>query len=293
MRKGTVAAALLRDSASELGAAGIESPRREAELLLAGVLGVRREHLIANPDTLVPTAVAARFRRHVARRCGQEPLAYITGRKEFMSLDLEVSRDVLVPRPDTETLVDNALARLAALPERTGPVRVADVGTGSGAVGLAIAYYCQAAHVVAIDVSPAAVAIARRNATALGLSSRVRVLKGDLFDAPDLAPGLSFDLIVANLPYVPAATIARLAPGVAIFEPRLALDGGDSGLATILRFVPQAAARLARGGSLGLECDPEQCKLLAEHLAAAGFSDIAVTPDLAGRARNVWGYWRG
>lgn len=285
----TTSGRLLAPAVDELRAAGIASPRREAELILAAALGVRREALLIEPETAVSAAAAAQFRRDVKRRAGQEPLAYITGHKEFMSLDLIITPDVLVPRPDSESLVETALVELGGRRRRASKLQVADVGTGSGAIGLAIAHYCPSAEIWAIDISPAAVAVALANATRLGLTGRVHVLVGDLLRSPGLPADLAFDVIVANLPYVPGPAIDSLAPTVAQFEPRLALDGGEHGIALIRRLIPQVAARLSRGGALGLECDPAQCTLIAQELAAAGFAGIRITPDLAGLARNVWG----
>lgn len=283
---------LLRWGATELRAAGLEYPRFEAELLLANASGQSRHKLIVDPEDQPPAPVSAQFRRDILRRAGHEPLAYITGQKEFMSLTLEVSPDVLVPRPDTETLVEQALAYLAA---RSGEdsLDVADIGTGSGAIGLSVAYYCPRAMVFAIDISPAAAAVARRNARLHGLSGRVSVLVGDLFDTHGLPPERLFDLILANLPYVPTRAFEALAPEVSVFEPRVALHGGRDGLDVIRRLVPQAALRLKPGGALGLECDPEQCKLLTELLGQAGLVRVSVSTDLAGRPRTVWGYRSG
>jgi release factor glutamine methyltransferase len=285
----TTSGRLLAPAVDELRNAGIVSPRREAELILAAALSVRREALLIEPETAVSAAAATRFRRDVKRRAGQEPLAYITGHKEFMSLDLVITTDVLVPRPDSESLVETALVDLGGRRRRGSKLQVADVGTGSGAIGLAIAHYCPWTEVWAIDISPAATTVAAANAARLGLAGRFKVLAGDLLSAPELPNGLAFDLIVANLPYVPGPAIDGLEPTVALFEPRLALDGGENGLALIHRLIPQAAARLVRGGALGLECDPDQCTLIAQELAGAGFVGIQVTPDLAGLARNVWG----
>jgi len=289
----TTSGRLLAPAVDELRNAGIASPRREAELILAAVLGIRREALVIEPETTVPAAAATRFRRDVRRRAGQEPLAYITGHKEFMSLDLLITPDVLVPRPDSESLVETALVDLGGRRRRGSKLQVADVGTGSGAIGLAVAHYCPWTQVWAIDISPSATTVAAANAARLGLADRVHVLVGDLLSAPGLPADLTFDLIVANLPYVPGSAIDGLAPTVSLFEPRLALDGGEHGLALIRRLIPQAVARLGSGGALGLECDPDQCTLIAQELAAAGFAGIQIVPDLAGLARNVWGIRSG
>ncbi len=287
------AAELLRWGATELRAAGITYPRMEAELLLANAAGVPRQHLMLKPDQAPAPLAAARYRRDVLRRAGHEPLAYITGTKEFMSLTLEVTPDVLVPRPDTETLVEGALDFLRGRSAAGRRLHVADVGTGSGAIGLAIAHYCPQAEVWGIDISPAAIAVAKRNVLRHGLAERMHVLAGDLLDAHGLGQDLRFDLVVANLPYVPTRAFDALAPEVAVFEPRVALHGGPDGLDVIRRLVPAAAQRLHPGGALGLECDPEQYRLLTELLLRAGFEDVTVSADLAGRPRTVWGIMSG
>jgi len=288
---------LLRAGAAELRSAGIELPRFEAELLLAEAAGRRREWLIGHGDVSATSRVAAAYNRMIARRAGHEPLAYITGHREFMSLDFEVTADVLVPRPDSEMLVEQALVFLAPLLDRRerhdSPLIVIDVGTGTGALALSIAYYQPAARVWAVDISSAAAAVAQRNAMRLGLTSRVKVVTGDLLGATGLPGAGEVDLILANLPYVPAASLAALAPEVSVFEPRLALDGGEDGLELISRLLPQAAAALAGHGALGLECDAAQCTLVAERLRQAGFARTESLPDLAGVPRTVWGYKDG
>ena len=310
MASSNTAADLLSGAAADLGAAGIDSPRREAELLLAHAAAVPRLRLLTHPEMPLSRRVAADYRRLIARRAGHEPYAYIVGHKEFMSLELSIDHNVLVPRPESELLCGRALDFLAAeagsstppttdappppaSPTSTTGPRVLDVGTGSGALAVAIAHYHPPARVWAIDISPAAAATARRNVAKFGLGDRVTVTVGDLLAAPGLPPPGTADLVVANLPYVPATVFGQLARGVAVFEPRLALDGGPDGLAVIRRLLPQAAEALRPGGALGLECDPAQCKLLTELAGRVGFGRLTVHADLAGRARIVWGYKHG
>lgn len=305
----TDVAGLIREAAGSLRSAGVEPARREAELLLQATLGLRRERLIAEPHLPVATADAVSFRCAVERRARHEPLAYITGHREFMSLDLIVSPAVLIPRPETEVLVEGALSLLGVDPAAVGAgardslgrrrlaaaarPAVVDVGTGSGAVALAVAHYCPSATVWAVDISAGAAAVARANAARLGLEERVSIHVGDLLEVDGLPTGRAFDLVLANLPYIPEGRLECLASEVSAFEPRLALDGGDDGLRQIARLIPQAARHLRPGGALGLECDPEQCTLLSGYLASAGFAATQVLSDLAGRGRTVWGFWGG
>ncbi|MDP2872869.1 MAG: peptide chain release factor N(5)-glutamine methyltransferase [Bacillota bacterium] len=286
---------LLAEGTARLREAGVDRPRFEAELLLGHVAGLRREKLLLSAQKPVPAAWQAGFLRAVTRRAGGEPYAYVVGHKEFMSLDLLVSPHVLIPRPETELLVELGLRFLreswfleGSPSDPRGPLAI-DVGTGSGAVALALAHGLPGLRVLALDVSEAAAAVAARNAARLGLADRVTVLVSDLLTSPELPPPGTADLVLANLPYVPAGVFGKLAPGVASFEPRLALDGGPDGLSLIRRLVPQAADIIRPGGACALECGPEQCTLLAGLLSRSGFAGIQVHRDLAGRARVVWG----
>jgi len=281
----TTWASLLLEGTTRLREAGVQLPRLEAELLLAHLAGVRREDVLAGTSGSPVRGLAARYRRAIARRCGGEPFAYIAGHKEFMSLDFAVTPAVLVPRPETELLVETAIARLSGVARPSA----VEVGTGSGAVAISMAVAIPALRVWAVDVSAGAVRVARTNALRHGVEGRVQVVVGDLLEAPGLPPPGTVGLVVANLPYVPAGVFGRLAPEVALYEPRLALDGGKDGLEVVSRFLPQAARYLPPGGSLGLECDPGQCTLLTELLRQAGFEGIEVCQDLSGRARVVWG----
>jgi release factor glutamine methyltransferase len=266
---------------------GLSSPRLDAELLAAHAFGLTRVHLYTQFDRpLLPPELAA-FRDLVKRRQAGEPVAYLTGRKEFWSLDLAVDARVLIPRPDTETAVEEALARLK---ERSteSPPRIADVGTGSGAIALALAKSRPEATVVASDVSPDALAVARANAERLGLA--VTFVQGNL--AEPLRALEKFDLLVANLPYVRGGDIAGLAPEVRN-EPLLALDGGDDGLDLVRTLVADAPAVLGPGGALVLEIGEGQAAATAELCRAAGLDDVRTRADLGGIARIVSGRTRG
>jgi release factor glutamine methyltransferase len=258
---------------------GMPSARLDAELLAAHAFGMSRIELYAHFDRPLAAAELASYRDLVSRRLAGEPVAYLLGHKEFWSLDLLVDSRVLIPRPDTETLVEEALDRIA------GPgARIADVGTGSGALALALAKARPEAQVFATDISPDALAVARANAERLGLA--VAFLQGDLAQ-PLLSAG-RFDLMVANLPYVPSADIDGLAADVRS-EPRLALDGGADGLVLVRRLVAGAPEVLQPGGCLALEVGAGQAGAVAELLRGAGFGGVASRRDLAGIERVVAG----
>lgn len=274
----------LRAGTQQLRAGGSRSPRLDAELLLAAALGVDRSALFRAPERVLTADEEERFAGYLRRREAHEPVAYIRGRRAFRTLDLEVTRDVLIPRPETETLVEVALEALAAgaAPE---PL-VLDVGTGSGCIALALAAENAFVRVVATDVDPAALEVAGRNAARHGLESRVEFLAGDLFAG--LPDGSRFDLIVANPPYVPAEEYAALEPNVREYEPRLALWGGDDGLDVYRRLVPGAATRLRAGGVLAVEVGAGEAAAVGGLFADAGFGAVAQRADLGGTPRVVW-----
>jgi release factor glutamine methyltransferase len=267
---GTVREALAAAS-DALAAAGAESPRLDAELLLAEASGADRASLAADPDAPVSPAAARRFREMLRRRFRREPVAYILGRKGFRRIELAVDRRVLIPRPETELLVEIALA--------LEPQRVLDVGTGSGAVALAIADELARAEVVATDTSPAALAVARANAARLGLASRVRFIEGQP------PAGERFDLVVANLPYVAEPDWPLLAPEIREWEPREALIAGTDGLGAIRELL----GGLPECEAIGLEVGAGQAPAVAELLIDAGFASVGARRDLAGIERVLVG----
>lgn len=270
----------LSSAAEELERAGCPSPRVDAEWLLAHCLAVPRLALRMARLRAVDGAVAARYAAAVARRARREPLQQIVGSQDFRGIRVGVTRDVLVPRPETEVLVEWALELLPA-----GEPLVVDVGTGSGCIACAIAAERPAARVVAIERSAQAAAVARGNAADLG--GRVRVLVGDLF-AP--LGDVRADLIVSNPPYLDAAMLAALPPEVAEFEPRVAVDGGADGLDVIRPLVAGARARLRPGAALVLEtAGGEQARRVAALLDAADFTQVSFRRDLAGVERFVAG----
>jgi release factor glutamine methyltransferase len=262
---------------------GLPSPRLDAELLAAQAFGLSRVELYTQFDRpLLPPELTA-LRELVKRRQAGEPVAYLVGKKEFWSLDLAVDARVLIPRPDTETAVEEALDRLKERAAETPP-RLADIGTGSGAIALALAKSRPEAEVFAVDLSPDALAVARANAERLHLL--VTFLEGDLLEPLRALP--PFDLIVANLPYIPAGEIAGLAPEVRS-EPRVALDGGPDGLKLVRRLVTAAPEVLVPGGALVLEIGAGQADDTAALCGSAGFTDVRTRADLGGIARVVSG----
>lgn len=270
----------LRASAAQLRACGIETPRLDAECLLASVLGVERSELYRDLYRPVSPQGGASFRELVRRRALERvPVAQLLGRKEFWSLSLAVSLAVLTPRPETETLVE---AALALLPEVSAPAAVLEVGTGSGAVALAIARERPAARIVATDVCPEALALAGANARALALEDRLTLLLGRGFEP---VSGRRFDVVVSNPPYL-ADSERGFRPEL-VHEPETALFAGPEGLDVLRELVEGVGAVLVPGGGVALEVAPAQAAVVAAGCRRAGLEDVACLPDLAGRPRVV------
>lgn len=264
----------------------VDSPRLSAELLLAHVLDAPRIKLYTDYDRALSEQQLAAMRALVQRAAEEEPIAYLTGRAHFFGLEFEVSRDVLIPRPDTETLVENVLQLARNQPGFEAP-RVLDLCTGSGCVAAAIAQRLKTAGVVAVDISPAAVTMARRNVERLGLSDRVVVEQGDLYEPlARMVDTQPFQLIVANPPYITTAKVAELDRSVKDYEPLVALDGGPDGLVLHRRILDGAPNRLALGGRVYLEIAFDQGELAmqvaSEHPA---FEEARVLKDYGGRDR--------
>ncbi len=244
----------------------------DAVLLLCHALTLTRAGLIAHPERLLDREQQARYQRLLEQRLGFEPIQYILGSQEFFGLELRVTPAVLIPRPETELLVEAVLARL---PHDT-PLRLVDVGTGSGAIAIALAHALPQAFVTAIDLSPQALALARENAAAHHLTDRITFLESDLLDA--IAPELRFDAIVSNPPYVPNADASTLHPQVRDHEPAQALFAGPSGLELYARLIPQAFALLKPTGLLALEFGFGQRDALAAFLIP--WHQVEFLPDL-------------
>ena len=272
---------LLRWTTDHFASRGIDTPRLDAEVLLAYALECDRLRLYVEYEKPVEEPDRARFRALVQRRADERiPVALLTGTREFWSLSFEVTPDVLVPRPETETLVTAALERL---PDAEAELRVLDVGTGSGAVALALATERPKARVLATDLSGAALAVAGRNAERLGLADRVAFAQGDLFEP---LAGERFDLVISNPPYIGRGEADSLAPELR-HEPESALYAGADGLEVLRRLVAEASDHLEAGGVLALEIDPRQAPALLQLCTDAGLRDVRVHRDLAGRERAV------
>jgi release factor glutamine methyltransferase len=286
----------LNAATDALRAAGIDNPRLDAELLLAEATGWERARLAAEPETEIPPPAARSFAEMVRRRLRREPVAYIVGCRGFREIELRVDPRVLIPRPETELLVE------LALEER--PRRVLDVGTGSGAIALAVAEELPECEVVATDTSAAALEVARANAERLGLAERVELVEGTLPDSGE------FDLVLANLPYVSEAEWPGLEPEVTEWEPREALLAGPDGLDAFRTVVPalvrarascgRSSSRYADGSAtptapvstapvVGLEVGEGQATAVAEMLRKAGFGEVETRADLADIERVVVG----
>ena len=270
---------ILKWSEQYFGSHGAETPRLDAEVLLSYLLGQKRIFLYVHFDQPLTAEELARYREMVKRRAAGEPVAYICGEKEFMVLTFKVTPAVLVPRPDTETLVEAVIERLKG---KEG-ARIADVCTGSGAIALALAHYLPESSIVATEISADAVSIAKENAESLGLSERVVFCEGDL-----LAPlsGETFDAIVSNPPYIPSVEIAGL-PREVRAEPIIALDGGADDLDFYRRLVHESAALLKDGGFLAVECGDTQAGAVAEMAVTGGFGRTGIVHDLADKERVV------
>ncbi len=272
---------LLKWTTDHFASKGLETPRLDAELLLAHALGLRRLDLYIRYEEPVSADVRARYRELIGQRASERmPVSLLLGQKEFWSLDLKVNGDVLTPRPDTETLVEAALARL---PDAERSYEVLDLGTGSGAIALALAREKPKARITATDLSARALAVAEENAAVLGLSDSVNFLEGSLFEP---VGGRCFDLIASNPPYLARASAGDLAPELA-HEPAEALFGGDDGYAVLRPLVEEARSHLVPEGWLLLELDPGQADTVAAWLEDQGLVGTEILKDLAGRARVV------
>ncbi|MDO4288060.1 MAG: peptide chain release factor N(5)-glutamine methyltransferase [Eubacterium sp.] len=275
--------ALLEEGSRRLKDQGVPSARLDAEILLGAAAGLDRVLMYTEPSREISGDQVQRYEAWIARRCDFEPVAYILGHKEFMGLDFVVSPAVLIPRPDTECLVEYLLAQvLPKIQEPGAPVKILDLCTGSGAIGLSLAHYFKDSQVSLSDISAEALAVARENAVRLGLED-ITFFEGDLF-APVQG---SFGLVVSNPPYIPNQVIEGLSRDIKDHEPRLALSGGDSGFDIYGRIAGEAQAYLEAAGFLMLEIGDGQEKALVPMLEAQGFELTALVPDLTGTIRGV------
>lgn len=272
----------LAAASARLAAAGIADPWRDARVLAGAALGRSRESLLAHGGEPLAAESASRFEDCVARRSRGEPVARILGHKEFWSLDFLVTADTLVPRPDSETLIQAALDAIA---DRRAAVSVLDLGTGTGCLLLALLSELPQARGVGIDISPGAVAVAQRNAALLGLGGRARFRVADFTTESPGADAPRWDVILCNPPYIPEDEIARLAPDVAIYDPPAALSGGADGLAAYRALAPRLAGLLDSGGQILLEIGQGQSEAVTAIMARAGLDLRACHADLAGIPR--------
>ena len=260
---------------------GLENPRLDAEILLCSVLKCQRITLYVHFDQPLEEHELAQYRSYVARRAAQEPLAYILGSRAFMKYDFKVTPDVLVPRPETELLVECA----ASLAGNIEAPEVLDIGTGSGAIIVSLLDMLPNAKGTAVDVSPGALKVAQANAEQIGVAQRLKFVRSDLYAA--LPQGSKFDIIISNPPYIPSADIAGLAADVRR-EPRLALDGGADGLNFYRRIISGAPKFLKPNGFLAFEIGINQGEAVAALCRQAGFAVTAVRHDYAGIDRMVF-----
>ncbi len=280
--------AFLEWSIDRLTQAGIDSPRMEAEVLLAGALGFCREEIYRRPERILSEDEKSVSRDFVSRRARREPVAHILGHREFWSLDFKITPDVLIPRPETETLIE-VLLKLEAEAEAEGlagqAIRLLDIGTGSGIIAVVAAREITDCRVTSTDLSPAALDVARENADTHGVSDKIDFLKGDLFSG---IPETLYDFIVSNPPYIETERLSDLMPDVRDFEPRTALDGGVDGLDFYRRIISKASDYLKDGGRLVFEIGETQADAVIRLLNAEDkFETVTVAQDYSGYDRVV------
>jgi release factor glutamine methyltransferase len=274
------ASRLLERGASELERVGVADSRFQAELLLRHALGCSREALLARLHEPVPAEASGHFFQLVERRRGRVPVQYVVGTQEFYGLSFRVTPAVLIPRPESEGIVEEALAELGGTDEPT----IVDVGCGSGCLAVAIAHALPGARLTATDASPAALAIARENSLRHGVADRIEFLEGDLLDPLTLR---DVDAIVSNPPYIADVDLENLEPEVSEHEPRQALSGGADGLSVIERLLPAAHRALCNGGLLFMEIGHDQDRRVRTLLESSGLTHLRTTRDLAGIPRVI------
>ncbi len=264
---------------------GIPSARLDAELLLSHALHITRLDLYLDPERPVDELERTGFREWVRLRAKRVPIAYLIGSKEFYSTAIHVEEGVLIPRPETEILVDTVLTLVSMCSD----IRIAELGVGSGCITAALALKLQSACFLASDRSQDALRIADTNFVRLGIRDRVTLIESDWFD--NFSPGLSgsFNVIVSNPPYIPSSILPTLAPEISRYEPSLALDGGPDGLSAYRHLIPRAREFLKLNGAIALEIGDDQGRAVSELLETAGFSGTSIVKDLSGRDRIAIG----
>jgi release factor glutamine methyltransferase len=276
---------VIKKTTDFFAAKGVENPRLNAELLIGHVLELPRMQLYLQFERLLAEVELEKLRPLVKRRGQREPLQYVLGGTEFFHLRLKVDRRALIPRPETEHLCELITERVS-----TAPATILDLGTGCGAIALALATFFPGAGITAVDASEEALALARENAEALGLTGRVRLVVSNWYAA--LAAGAGFDLIVANPPYLTAEESAASTPEVREHEPAMAVTGGADGMEALRRIVAEAPRHLAEGGLLALETGSNQHAALRELAGAAGFVRLESLRDLSDRDRYLLAWLR-
>jgi release factor glutamine methyltransferase len=288
---GTIREALLWAS-SFLREAGMKDPQFEAELLLRHCLGMSRTRFLASLQEPIASEEVAQLAKLCQRRAAHEPIQYMFGVQEFYGREYEVAPGVLIPRPETEILIEQVLRFADRLWSADSKLKVADIGTGSGAIALTLASERKHWQVTTVDLSPEALTIAKRNAERLGIAERVRFLQGDLMQ-PLLANGERLDILVSNPPYIPSADVEELDAEVRDYEPRLALDGGEDGLDCYRKLCQALPGVLQPQALVGFEVGIHQSQAVAELLKASNvIHGVEIIRDLAGIERVVIG-WRG
>lgn len=269
----------MNHAAKDLASHAIDDARLEAEILLAYLLQIDRTGLYVNFTRKLSDSQALAYSELVRRRLNHEPTAYITGHKEFFGLDFRVNPHTLIPRPDTELLVEKAIELVKNFPQ---PCLIADIGTGCGAIAIALAIHLPRARIYATDISTAALEVARDNCQQYSLEDRITILQGNLLE-PLSTP---VHLIVANLPYIKESELAEIMPEISKFEPHLALSGGEDGLRRIEELISQARGKLIAGGALLLEIGYDQgtaiSSIVGQYLPEAS---VRIAPDISGLDR--------
>lgn len=277
----------LREAAMTLSASGIEQPRLEAELLLAHVLDASKQDLILHPDRELTDTQEKQFEQLIQRRCRKEPVAYILGHREFWSLEFVVNPHVLIPRPETEGIIEQLLKRAGAA-SRERELRLLDIGTGSGNLAVVVAVEFPKARITAMDRSAETLSVAQKNAGNHQVADRIEFIQRDMMFPWELSDHGGYDFILSNPPYIASQEMAHLMPDVRDYEPRAALEGGPDGLVCYRRIVPEAYDHLKPEGRLILEVGDDQAdaveKIIQTH---GGYDEIEIIQDLSGRGRVV------
>ncbi len=276
---------ILLDAVNILKQNNVQTPRLDAEVILAHLLGWDRIDLITRSREVLDQDLEQEYYHFIQERAAGKPVQYITGQQEFMGLNFKVTPDVLIPRPDTEILVETAIKEAGTMEP---PLTILDVGTGSGAISISLAHYIKGAHIHSIDISPKALGVAMENARLHSLEHRVTFYQGDLFDPIDDLLRSRVDLLVSNPPYIPTHKIPNLQREVRYYEPTLALDGGEDGLDYYRRIIQEGEKFLSPRGCLILEVGHDQGARVAELLKCKKrLRDVIIVEDLAGIGRVV------